>query len=79
MGINTVELSGKPFEILVSEGQMVTPETQVAAVDLAAIKEAGKGTSMMVLITNMNDVETHVLEKTGVVNASEEVFKATTI
>ena len=78
MGINTVELDGKPFEVLVSEGQHVTPETQVANVDLAAIKEAGKDTSMMVLITNMDDVETQVLEKTGAVNASEEVFKAKT-
>ena len=50
----------------------------MANVDLAAIKEAGKDTSMMVSITNMNDVETQVLEKTGAVNASEEVFKATT-
>lgn len=78
MGINTVELDGKPFEVLVKEGQKVTPETQLASVDLSAIKEAGKGTSMMVLITNMNDVETNVLEKTGAVSASEEVFKATT-
>ena len=78
MGINTVELDGKPFEVLVKEGQKVTPETQLASIDLSAIKEAGKGTSMMVLITNMNDVETNVLEKTGAVSASEEVFKATT-
>lgn len=79
MGINTVELDGKPFDVLAKEGQTVTPETQVAKVDLAGIKEAGKGTSMMVLITNMSDVATHVLEKTGAVHASEEVFKATTI
>ena len=79
MGINTVELDGKPFDVLAKEGQTVTPETQVANVDLAGIKEAGKGTSMMVLITNMSDVATHVLEKTGAVHASEEVFKATTI
>ena len=78
MGINTVELDGKPFEILVSEGQTVTSDTQVATVDLTAVKAAGKGTSMMVLITNMTDVGTHVLEKTGAVKASEEVFKATT-
>lgn len=78
MGINTVELDGKPFDVLITEGQNVTPETQVADVDLTAIKEAGKGTSMMVLITNMNDVETQVLEKIGAVNASEEVFKVTT-
>ncbi|MGO3790829.1 MAG: glucose PTS transporter subunit IIA [Enterococcus gilvus] len=78
MGINTVELDGKPFDILVSEGQTVTSDTQVATVDLTAVKAAGKGTSMMVLITNMTDVGTHVLEKTGAVKASEEVFKATT-
>ena len=79
MGINTVELDGKPFDVLAKEGQTVTSETQVANVDLAGIKEAGKGTSMMVLITNMSDVATHVLEKTGAVHASEEVFKATTV
>lgn len=78
MGINTVKLDGKPFDILVSEGQTVTSDTQVATVDLTAVKAAGKGTSMMVLITNMTDVGTHVLEKTGAVKASEEVFKATT-
>lgn len=78
MGINTVELDGKPFDILVNEGQTVTTETEVAKVDLDAIKAAGKGTSMMVLITNMNEIATHVLEKTGPVLASEEVFKATT-
>ena len=37
MGINTVELDGKPFEVLVKEGQNVTPETQLASVDLSAI------------------------------------------
>lgn len=79
MGINTVELNGTPFDVLAKEGQTVTPETQVATVDLDGIKKAGKGTSMMVLITNMNDVATHVLEKTGAVHASEEVFKATTV
>lgn len=78
MGINTVELAGKPFDVLVTAGQSVTPETQVASVDLAAIKAAGKGTSMMVLITNMDDVETYVLEKNGEVKLAEEVFKATT-
>lgn len=78
MGINTVELAGKPFDILVNEGQAVTPKTQLATVDLDAIKQAGKGTSMMVLVTNMGDVETYVLEKTGAVKESEEVFKVTT-
>lgn len=74
MGINTVELDGKPFEVSVSEGQQVTSETQVAKVDLDSIKQAGKGTSMMVLITNMNDVATQVLEKTGTVHAHQKKF-----
>lgn len=78
MGINTVELAGKPFTILVTEGQAVTPKTQLAQVDLAAIKQAGKADSMMVIVTNMDAVEHSVLEKTGAVTETEEVFKVTT-
>ena len=63
MGVNTVELNGKPFDLKVAEGQKVTPDTIVADVDLAAIKAAGKGTDMLVLVTNMDKVKNEILEK----------------
>ncbi|EPI01448.1 PTS system N-acetylmuramic acid-specific EIIBC component family protein [Enterococcus faecalis 13-SD-W-01] len=74
MGINTVDLGGKPFDLKVAEGQEVTSDTLLAQVDLAAIKEAGKETSMLVLLTNMDHVKHFVLEKTGNAKAKEEVM-----
>ncbi|AUB53417.1 glucose PTS transporter subunit IIA [Enterococcus mundtii] len=74
MGVNTVELGGTPFDIKVSEGQAVTKDTMIADVDLAAIKEAGKETAMMVLLTNMEHVLTFVLTHTGEVRAKTPVM-----
>lgn len=74
MGVNTVELGGTPFDIKVSEGQAVTKDTMIADVDLAAIKEAGKETAMMVLLTNMEHVLTFVLTHTGEVTAKTPVM-----
>jgi len=74
MGVNTVELGGTPFDIKVSEGQAVTKDTMIADVDLAAIKEAGKETAMMVLLTNMEHVLTFILTHTGEVTAKTPVM-----
>lgn len=74
MGVNTVELGGTPFDIKVSEGQAVTKDTMIADVDLAAIKEAGKETAMMVLLTNMEHILTFVLTHTGEVTAKTPVM-----
>lgn len=74
MGVNTVELGGTPFDIKVSEGQAVTKDTMIADVDLAAIKDAGKETAMMVLLTNMEHVLTFVLTHTGEVTAKTPVM-----
>ncbi|MDT2836090.1 glucose PTS transporter subunit IIA [Enterococcus durans] len=78
MGINTVDLGGKPFDLKVVEGQQVTSDTLVADVDLEAIKSAGKETSMMVLVTNMDRVANFVLEKTGKAKAKTQVMDVET-
>ncbi|MGM9903430.1 MAG: glucose PTS transporter subunit IIA [Enterococcus sp.] len=79
MGINTVELGGTPFDVKVTEGQVVTPDTLLAEVDLAAIKAAGKETSMMVLLTNMEHVRQFVLTKTGATKAKTVVMDVESI
>ncbi|MCI1987226.1 MAG: glucose PTS transporter subunit IIA [Lactobacillus sp.] len=56
MGLDTVELKGAPFELLVKPGQQVTPGTQLANMDLAAIKAAGKDDTVIVVITNLAQV-----------------------
>lgn len=78
MGINTVDLGGKPFDLKVVEGQQVTSDTLVADVDLEEIKSAGKETSMMVLVTNMDRVANFVLEKTGKAKAKTQVMDVET-
>ena len=45
------------------EGDQVTADTVVAIADLEAIKAAGKGTEMVVIITNMDKVAQFSLEK----------------
>lgn len=56
LGVDTVELKGKPFEIHVVQGQRVTPATLLAEVDWTAVKMADKATETMVIITNMEAV-----------------------
>jgi len=73
MGVDTVELNGAPFSIHVHEGDKVTKDTQIASVDLEAIKAAGKATDMIVVITNMDKVKAVELTKTGLVSPVEEV------
>lgn len=56
MGIDTVDLAGEPFDILASVGDKVTPDTQIAYMDLNKIKNAGKDSTIMVVITNMDKI-----------------------
>lgn len=56
MGLDTVELNGAPFEVKVSEGQKIKHGEVIANVDLAAIEAAGKKTTMIVIVTNMQHV-----------------------
>lgn len=72
MGIDTVQLEGKPFEVVVSEGESVGKGSLIARVDLDAIKDAGKETTMMVVLTNMDKVDEITFEHLNeVVNANE--------
>jgi PTS system sucrose-specific IIC component len=74
MGVDTVELKGQPFEILVTEGQKVTPSTQVATVDLAQLKANNKATDMLVVLTNMDHVVSQTMTATGNVQSTTPVM-----
>lgn len=65
IGVDTVELEGGPFEILVSEGDKVTGETKLANVDLDALKAADKPDTVIIVFTNMDDVESFTLDRNG--------------
>lgn len=62
IGLDTVELEGKPFQLLVKEGQQVKAGTALVEVDFAYIKEQGKEVYTPVVITNGDDWKDTVFE-----------------
>ncbi|ALV21722.1 PTS system, maltose and glucose-specific IIC component [Carnobacterium antarcticum] len=77
MGLDTVELSGGPFETVVKEGDQVTPETVISTVDLAALEAAGKDNAMVVVFTNMDKVSDFNLSASGDVSTAAEIGSVT--
>lgn len=55
MGIDTVELKGEPFEIEVQPNEQVVQGQKLAQMDLKKIEDAGKETTIMVVVTNSAD------------------------
>ncbi|SFC26209.1 PTS system IIA component, Glc family (TC 4.A.1) [Alkalibacterium subtropicum] len=77
IGIDTVELEGGPFDTLVKEGDTVTSETKISTVDLAGLKEAGKKETVIVVFTNMDQVDDYSLDTTGDTTRGTEIGTVT--
>ncbi|AMV70148.1 PTS system, sucrose-specific IIB component [Pediococcus damnosus] len=56
MGIDTVSLKGKPFDIKVKVGDSVHIGQKIAKMNVKEVKADGKDATVMVVMTNMNDV-----------------------
>jgi PTS system glucose-specific IIA component len=52
IGIDTVELEGAPFTILVNTGDLISAQTPIAKVNFEQIKTAQKKTDVILIITN---------------------------
>lgn len=55
MGIDTVELQGKHFKVLVKKGDVVKQGQKIAEVDFNAIKKDGYSSACPVIVTNTNN------------------------
>ena len=75
LGIDTVELKGKPFEVFVSEGDTVKTGQKLATMDLQQIKDSGKDTSIMAIITNSDAVKDMGAFDEKPVDTGDEVLK----
>lgn len=73
MGIDTVALEGQGFDISVKEGDKITKDSHIAVMDLDFIKENGKQTDIMVIVTNSENIEGILLNETRDVKSGEEV------
>lgn len=55
MGIDTVELKGTPFDLDIKVGDAVTAGQSVGTMDLDVVRKAGKDTTTMVILTNLDE------------------------
>ena len=73
IGLDTVSLEGKPFEVKVSEGQTVAAGDLLVEADLDAIRAAGRETSTIVVFTNADAIKSVKVEHTGKLAANVPV------
>ena len=75
IGLDTVSLEGKPFDVKVSEGQAVAAGDLLVKADLGAIQAAGRETTTVVVFTNGDAIKSVKLEQTGSLAAKTAVAK----
>ena len=75
IGLDTVSLEGKPFNVHVAEGQKVAAGDLLVTADLDAIRAAGRETSTVVVFTNGDAIKSVKLEQTGSLAAKTAVAK----
>ena len=76
VGIDTVSLDGKGFQLLCAEGDTVKAGQTLMRFDPDVITKAGLSTTTAVMVTNAEDYETVQLVKTGAVRPLEQLLEA---
>lgn len=77
VGIDTVKLGGKGFEVLVETGQKVKKGEPLLRLDLGYLREHASSIATPVLCTNLGEFGEVRLEKEGMVQAGEELMEIT--
>lgn len=72
VGMDTVSLDGKPFELFVEQNQEIKAGQPLIKADLEAIQAAGLGIETPMVVTNGRPF---TVEKTGLVKAGERIIK----
>ena len=65
MGLNTVELKAAAFNVHVEEGQTIAAGDLLAEMDLETVKAEGKETTIVVVLTNGDKVQSYQLTQEG--------------
>lgn len=73
LGIDTVELQGKPFEMIVSEGQRVQVGDELVKMNRAEIAENNKDDIVMLVLPGKNELNFNPNISEHTVQAGEEV------
>lgn len=75
IGLDTVELKGQGFDILVSAGDFVTKETLLAKVNFSELAQCGKITDVIVVYTNLEANHKLKIAEKIIVTAKESIGK----
>lgn len=75
VGINTVELNGEHFEMLVNQGETVKKGQRLIKFDLEKIKKKGYDTTTMMVITNSGELNGVNIDKYRHVSNEDKVMK----
>ena len=75
IGMDTVNMNGKGFNVLVKEGQKVSIGDLLVEADLKAIKKAGYDNVTPVIITNTTEYKEIVPASYGAKTAKEEIIE----
>ncbi|WP_137664629.1 PTS sugar transporter subunit IIA [Enterococcus hulanensis] len=73
MGLDTVELKGRPFSIKVVQGQKVKTGTLLASIDLSQLEKAEKDATIIVVFPEMTKGE--LMKENQNVTLQDELFK----
>ena len=76
VGIDTVNMNGDGFRLLVKEGDSVKAGQKLLTFDMEKIKAAGYSTTTAVLLTNSDDYENFHIVKTGNTQRMEQIISA---
>lgn len=76
LGIDTVELEGKPFTLTIAKGDEVKAGQNIGTMDVEAIKEGGKDTTTVVAVTNTAKKLDHIDVDEGSAEAGDKVAVA---
>lgn len=65
VGMDTVEMNGKGFDLFVQEGNSVTKGQKLMSFSMDAIKEAGYKNTIAIVVTNSDQFESIVVSEEG--------------
>ena len=77
LGIDTVELEGKPFSVEVAAGDEVEAGQKIGTMDLVAIKTVGKDDVVVVAVTNTAEILSSIDVQLGKIDAGQVAAEVT--
>lgn len=77
VGIDTVELNGECFKLLVKQGDKVAKGQELIKFDLNKIKEKGFDPTTMLILTSLGELNSMNVKKYGRIKSNEDVIELT--